>query len=156
MIAKDTITSLQQIQTAVASSNTRPLLPVEPALSNRFDRLCGYGDFGQQSGPNSAQRAASLPGAQAARRLIVERYMTHRGPTNWISFTNIGAWGHQVIRRSAITQFIQSGNAHSAAAYFHKLTMPFGDFGIPRAIAGTCAVGGIVEQFLLLIVPISV
>jgi hypothetical protein len=97
-----------------------------------------------------------IAGTQAARKLIAERYLTHRGPTNWITFTNRGAWGHQVIQRSAITQFIQSGNAHSTAAYFHKLTMSFGDFGVPGAIVGTCAVGVIVEQLLLLVMPMIV
>jgi hypothetical protein len=51
--------------------------------------------------------------------LIVERYLTHTGPTNWITFTNIGAWGHQVVERSAIMEFIQYGNGHSTAAYYH-------------------------------------
>jgi hypothetical protein len=51
--------------------------------------------------------------------LIVDRYLTHTGSTNWIHFTNIGAWGDNVIERSAITEFIQYGNGIDTAAYFH-------------------------------------
>ena len=93
LIAKDPITFLKQLQTAVAAPNTPPMTPAEQALSNRFDRLFGTGEFGPPSGHNSAQRAAFIAGAQAAHTLIVDRYLTHRGPTNWIHFTNIGDWG---------------------------------------------------------------
>jgi hypothetical protein len=119
LIAKDAITFLQQLQTAVASSNTPPMTPAEQALSNRFNDVFGHGEFGPSSGRNSAPRATFIAGAQAAHKLIVERYLTHTGPTNWITFTNIGAWGHQVVERSAITEFIQYGNGHSTAAYYH-------------------------------------
>jgi hypothetical protein len=119
LIAKDAITFLKQLQTAVAAPNTPPMTPAEQALSNRFDRLFGTGEFGPPSGHNSAQRAAFIAGAQAAHTLIVDRYLTHRGPTNWIHFTNIGDWGDQVIERSSITEFIQYGNGISTAAYYH-------------------------------------
>jgi hypothetical protein len=119
LIAKDAITFLRQLQTAVASANTPPLSPAEQALSNRFDRLFGTGEFGPPSGHNSATRAQFIAGAQAAHKLIVDRYLTHRGPTNWIHFTNIGDWGDQVIERASITEFIQYGNDISTAAYYH-------------------------------------
>jgi hypothetical protein len=119
LIAKDAITFLQQLQTAVASSNTPPLSPAEQALLNRFDRVFGNGDFGPPSGPNSAQGAQFIAGAQAAHTLIVDRYLTHRGTTNWIHFTNIGDWGDQVIERSSITEFCQYCNDISTAAYYH-------------------------------------
>jgi hypothetical protein len=119
LIAKDAITFLKQLQTAVASSNTPPLSPAEQALSNRFDRVFGTGEFGSPSGPNSAQRAQFIAGAQAAHKLIIDRYLTHRGTTNWIHFTNIGDWGDQVIERSSITEFCQYCNDISTAAYYH-------------------------------------
>jgi hypothetical protein len=119
LIANDAITFLQQLQTAVASSNTPPMTPAEQALSNRFDRLFGTGEFGPPSGHNSAQRATFIAGAQAAHTLIVDRYLTQRGPTNWIHFTNIGDWGDQVIERSSITEFCQYCNDISTAAYYH-------------------------------------
>jgi hypothetical protein len=72
--------------------------------------LFGYG---------SAQEPVFSAGAQAAHELILERYLTHTGPTNWIHFTNIGAWGDNVIERAAITEFIQYSNNISTAAYYH-------------------------------------
>jgi hypothetical protein len=119
LIAKDAITFLQQLQTAVASSNTPPMSPAEQRLSNRFDRLFGNGDFGPPSGHHSATGATFIAGAQAAHKLIVDRYLMHRGPTNWIHFTNIGDWGDQVIERSSITEFCQYCNGISTAAYYH-------------------------------------
>jgi hypothetical protein len=60
-------------------------------------------------------------GAQAAHKLILNRYLTHTQwaptPTNWIHFTNIGDWGNQVVERSSITEFIQYANNINAAAY---------------------------------------
>jgi hypothetical protein len=119
LIAKDAITFLQQLQTAVASSNTPPLSPAEQALSNRFDRLFGNGAFGPPSGHHSTKGAQFIAGAQAAHKLIVDRYLRHRGPTQWIHFTNIGGWGDQVIERSSITEFCQYCNGISTAAYYH-------------------------------------
>jgi hypothetical protein len=109
MIAKDPIKFLKQLQTAVAAPNTPPLSPAARSLSDHFDQLFGDG---------KRQRWDFAAGAQAAHDLIVERYLTHTGPTNWITFTNIGDWGDQFVERSAITEFIQYGNGHSSAAYY--------------------------------------
>jgi hypothetical protein len=119
LIAKDAITFLKQLQTAVAAPNTPPMMPAEQTLSDRFDRLFGSGDFGSPSGQPSAQGAQFIAGAQVAHKLIVDRYLTHRGPTHWIHFTNIGDWGDQVIERSSITEFCQYCNGISEAAYYH-------------------------------------
>jgi hypothetical protein len=119
LIAKDAITFLRQLQTAVAAPNTPPMTPAEQTLSDRFDRLFGSGDFGSPSGHPSAQEAHFIAGAQAAHKSIVDRYLTHRGPTHWIHFTNIGDWGDQVIERSSITEFCQYCNGISEAAYYH-------------------------------------
>jgi hypothetical protein len=43
----------------------------------------------------------------------VERYLTYKDPTNWITLTNTGVGGNHVIERSVITQFTQSSNGHS-------------------------------------------
>jgi len=108
-IAKDPIKFLQQLQTAVAAPNTPPLSPAARALSERFDKLFGDG---------KRRRWDFAAGAQSAHELIVERYLTHTGPTHWINFTNIGDWGDHVVERSAITEFIQYGNGYSSAAYY--------------------------------------
>jgi len=109
MVAKEPIKFLQQLQTAVAASNTPPLSPAARALSERFDKLFGDG---------TQRRWDFAAGAQAAHELIVERYLNHTGKTRWINFTNIGNWGDQVVERSAITEFIQYGNGYSSAAYY--------------------------------------
>jgi hypothetical protein len=113
LIAKEPITFLKQLQTAVASSNTPPLSTEAKALSDLFDRLFGGG--GSRQWDFSA-------GAQAAHKLILERYLTNTGPTNWITFTNIGDWGDDVVARSSITEFIQYGNGHKTAAYYQAFT----------------------------------
>jgi hypothetical protein len=110
LIAQAPITFLRQLQRAVAAPNTPPFSPFEQELSNRFDTLFGNGD---------TQRSEFSAGAQTAHDLILDRYLTHTGPTNWIHFTNIGDWGDHVIERSSITEFIQFGNGISTAAYYH-------------------------------------
>jgi len=115
LIAKDPITFLKQLQTAVAAPNTPPLSPAEQALSDHFDSL--FGDGNNFNG--NAKKNEFIAGAQAAHDLILENYLTHTGTTNWIHFTNIGAWGDHVIDRASITEFIQYGNGISTAAYYH-------------------------------------
>lgn len=105
LIANDPITFLQMLQIAVESS---PLSPQQAALSNEFNEVFA-------SGIAEAEIAA---GAQAAHQAILAAYLNNRGPTNWVTFTNIGAWGSQVIQRSAIAEFIQYANNYSAAAYY--------------------------------------
>jgi hypothetical protein len=115
LVKYDPILFLKMLQTAVASSNTPPLSAQEQALSDRFDALFGDGDLVHDLG-KLAQFAEGTRGAHAA---ILERYLSHTGRTNWISFTNIGDWGPNVIERSAIAEFIQYGNGYDTAAYFH-------------------------------------
>jgi hypothetical protein len=111
LIADAPITFLRQLQKAVASPRTPPLSTSEQALVNRFNDLFGKGNVGRHSD--------FAAGAQAAHKAILDRYLTHLGPTNWIHFTNIGHWGDQVIERSSITEFIQYANDIEAAAYYH-------------------------------------
>ncbi len=113
LIARAPLTFLKQLQTAVASSNTPPLSPYEQVLADRFDALF------RDAETNAFDFSA---GAQTAHDLIVDRYLTHTGPTNWIHFTNIGNWGKNVIERSSITEFIQYGNSISTAAYYHTFS----------------------------------
>jgi hypothetical protein len=44
--------------------------------------------------------------------MIVERYLTHTGPTNWIHFTNIGNWSKNTsnARRSRNSSNTQVGH----------------------------------------------
>ncbi len=104
------INFLRQLQTAVASSNTPSMPAAVQALSDRFDSLFGDG---------SSKHDEFAAGAQAGHELILDNYLSNTGETNWINFTNIGAWGNNVLDRSSITEFIQYGNGYPTAAYFH-------------------------------------
>lgn len=109
LIAKNPLTFLTQLQQAVHASTTPPMTPQERALSAAFDAL--YAKSGDKS-----QFAA---GAKQAHTNILNDYLTHTGKTNWISFDNMGIWGpKEDLDRSAITEFIQYGNNHQAAAYY--------------------------------------
>jgi hypothetical protein len=104
---------LKQLQEAVHAPNTPPFSPREQALSDQFDSLFGDGTFG------AAKTLQFSAGARAAHGLIVDRYLSFRGQTNWIHFTNIGHWGRQVVERAGITEFCQYCNDIEAAAYYH-------------------------------------
>jgi hypothetical protein len=114
LIAQDPIAFLRQLQRAVASDHTPTLSPYEQALSDRFDSLFTKAN---------RNRSEFSKGAQAAHKLILDRYLTFTHwaptPTNWIHFKNIGDWGNQVVERSSITEFIQYANNITAAAYYH-------------------------------------
>ncbi|MEW6271179.1 MAG: DUF1214 domain-containing protein [Thermodesulfobacteriota bacterium] len=116
LVAYDPIRFLKMLQTAVASSNTPPMSTDEQALSDRFDALFGDGDLA----PDEVGKIAQLAeGTRTAHAAIIDRYLSHTGPTSWISFTNIGRWGDAVIERSAIAEYIQYGNGYETAAYYH-------------------------------------
>src|SRR5262249_18014854 len=69
-----------------------------------------------QFGGNSVLGAA----AQKAHSLIIDSYLSNRGPTNWITYTDIGEWGtSDYLGRAAINEFIQFANNHDAAVYWH-------------------------------------
>jgi hypothetical protein len=114
LIAHDPIAFLTQLQRAVGSHNTPPFSPYEQALSDRFNTLFA------NRGVNESEFS---DGAQAAHKLILDRYLTYthwaNTPTNWIHFINIGNWGNNVVERSSITEFIQYANNISATAYYH-------------------------------------
>jgi len=110
LITKAPITFLEELQAAVASSNTPPMLPAVQRLSEHFNSLFGDG---------SVDLSEFSAGARAAHELILDRYLNHTGPTNWITFLNMGDWGDHVVERSSITEFIQYGNGRGTAAYYH-------------------------------------
>lgn len=110
LIANDPIKFLESLQTAVKNSDIPPLSPAAQALSDRFDVLLDG---------SGTPRSELIAGAQAAHRMILDNYLSRTGATNWITFTNIGAWGRNVLDRASITEFIQFGNGRSTAAYYH-------------------------------------
>lgn len=112
-VANRTLDFLKAMQKAVRASDTQPLTVDQQALSDSFNVL--FADAA-----NSATMAAA---AQAAHADLVADYLGHTLPGSaWISFTNIGAWDDSpqgVLDRAAITEFLQYGNNHDAAVYFH-------------------------------------
>gem|GEM_PF-805554 len=115
LLTVDPIAFLKQLQAAVESSNTPPMSADQQALATNFNSLFGAGTFTSQT---SAQEAAFFAGAQAGYNAILADYLSNTGPTNWITFTNIGNWGANYLDRSAITEFIQFANGRSTAAYY--------------------------------------
>lgn len=112
LIARAPLTFLKQLQIAVSSSNTPPLSPEAEALVAEFDALFGDGNVGSDA-------PAFRVGAQRAHELILDNYLSNRGPTNWIHFTSIGDWGDNFLDRASITEFIQFGNDIDTASYYH-------------------------------------
>ncbi len=119
LIAVDPIKFLQQLQTAVLSSNTPPFTPGQKTLSDTFNLLFGDGTFDPHANDGLRRRSNFSAGARDAHTTILNNYLTHLGPTYWINFTNFGNWGDAVIDRAGVTEFLQYGNDHSTAAYYH-------------------------------------
>ncbi len=113
LIATDPIQFLASLQAAVLAGTTPPLAPAEQSLSDAFNTL-----FADQS-----LYPQLINGTRAGFADIVSDYLTHtiKGST-WINFTNIGEWDKSFqgyLDRSAITEYLQLGNNHNAAAYYH-------------------------------------
>jgi len=117
MIADDPIQFLTELQNSVHSPDTPALSSYEQQLSDTFDSL-----FAQQQ-----YQTQMASGAQAGHTLILARYQANIGPTNWISFTNIGAWGTDYLARSATTEYLDLSNTHATAAYYHAFEDVNGD-----------------------------
>ena len=113
LIASQPITFLQQLQTAVKAPSTPHLSDSEQDLSNHFDALFGNG--GHCGKGFSA-------GTQKALQLLINNYLGSTGQTHWIHFTNIAAWGTNVLDRASITEYLQQSNGISTAAYYHTFS----------------------------------
>jgi hypothetical protein len=106
---------LTTLQEAMASPSTQPLTEDERSLIQMFDTLFAIAKsvVGSDSGPLTA----IIRGAQSAYAAIINRWQSHRGPTNWIHFDNVGHWGVNYLDRAALTEYIQVGNDRKAAYY---------------------------------------
>ncbi|MDR3416263.1 MAG: DUF1214 domain-containing protein [Nevskia sp.] len=113
MLAHLPVEFLRTLQTAVASPRTQPPSPDEQALADTFNTLFAEPKL----------RGQLAAGAQAAHGAIVSDYQARTvGSSGWVSFADIGAWDHSsqgYLDRSAVTEFLQYGNDHGAAVYFH-------------------------------------
>lgn len=105
---------LEQLQEGIHASTTPPLSASDQRLSARFDAL--FGEGGSKATATSAQFERAVRAAHAA---IIAHYLAHTVGNQWIHFTNIGEWGNRSLDRDAITEYIQYGNGHTTAAYYH-------------------------------------
>lgn len=106
---------LRQLQQGMHSATTPPLPASDQALADQFDAV-----FADKSAPTQAQLRRAV---RAAHDMIISHYLTHTiGGSSWITFTNIGQWGTDFLDRDATTEYIQFGNNHATAAYYHSFT----------------------------------
>jgi len=122
LIAVDPIEFLRQTQDAVASPTTNPLSADEQNLSDTFDAL--FADIA-----NHPRLAA---GAQAGHQAIIDNYVNnHFMRSNWIIFMDMAEWDlmtfQSYLNRASITEYIQYGNNHMAAAYYQTFLDDNGD-----------------------------
>jgi hypothetical protein len=106
---------LTTLQEAMASPATQPITDDDRSLVQRFDT--SFAVAKSVVAHDSAPLTAIVRGAQAAYAAIINRWQSHRGPTNWIHFNNIGEWGTAYLDRAALTEYIQVGNNRKAAYY---------------------------------------
>ncbi|HKP76330.1 MAG TPA: DUF1214 domain-containing protein [Longimicrobiaceae bacterium] len=106
---------LETVQQAMASPMTQPVSDDDRALMAAFD--AAFAQARQVADHDSGPLAEIIRGAQAAFAAIINRWQSHRGPTNWIHFDNIGHWGTNYLDRAALTEYIQVGNDRTAAYY---------------------------------------
>ena len=115
LISLDPIVFLRLMQDAVASPTTQPLSQNEQILSDTFDALFS----------DPAQHPQLAAGAQAGHQALVNNYLSHQSmaSSTWITFNDIANWDLSTFQgyldRASITEYIQYGNNHNAAAYFH-------------------------------------
>ena len=106
---------LATLQEAMASPQTQPITDDDRVLMQKFNSLFAVAksvvDY------DSRPLTAIIRGAQAAYAAIINRWQSHRGPTNWIHFDNVGHWGANYLDRAALNQYIQVGNDRKAAYY---------------------------------------
>ena len=105
---------LATVQTAMADPTTQPITDDDRLLMQRFDTAFAVAKslVDHDSGPMTA-----IIRGQAAYAAIINRWQSHRGPTNWIHFDNVGHWGTNYLDRAALTEYIQVGNDRKAAYY---------------------------------------
>lgn len=117
---------LETTQQAMASWMTQPVSKDDRALTKAFDKA--FKDARAKADYDSGPLAAIIRGAQAAHAAIINRWQSHRGPTNWVHFNNIGDWGTNYLDRAALTEYIQVGNNREAAYYANAFV---DDSGLP-------------------------
>jgi hypothetical protein len=106
---------LTTLQEAMASPSTTPLAEADHALIHAFN--VRFYAAKQLVDRDSSPLSDLLRGAQAAHVALINRWQSHRGPTNWIHFNNVGHWGTNYLDRAALTEYIQFGNDRTAAYY---------------------------------------
>jgi hypothetical protein len=110
-----------QLQTAMHSSSTAPLTASDRRLSTAFDHVF-------QAATRAAAVRRYMPmsqvneAARTAHAMILNRWQSHVGSTQWVYFGNIGEWGNSYLDRAALNEYIQYGNNASASTYYDAFT----------------------------------
>jgi hypothetical protein len=103
---------LRSLQRAVHDPSTTPMSASDLRLSRQFDQA-----FAAAQG-NPVQMRRIERAVADAYHAIVERWMTHVGPTNWVHFNNFAAWGTAYLDRAASVEYCQFCNNEAAAGYW--------------------------------------
>lgn len=107
---------LKQMQKAVHGEHTEPLSASDQDLSARFDAFFGAGGVNARG----RVRAELALAVRQTHALILAHYLSHTIGNHWINFTNVGEWNGAYLDRDGITEYIQWGNNHGTAAYYHS------------------------------------
>src|SRR5271165_2981378 len=108
---------LRQMQRRIGSATTQPLSASDVQLAHAFDQVFAAAQQAARRG-NPVPLARIDTAARAAYAAIVANFMNHHGPTNWISFKNIAAWGTAYLDRASTTEYCQGCNNEAAAGYW--------------------------------------
>ena len=103
---------LRSMQRAVHDPTTTPMSASDLRLSRQFDQA-----FAAAQG-NPLQMRRIERAVAEAYHAIVERWMTHVGPTNWVHFDNFADWGTAYLDRAASVEYCQFCNNRAAAGYW--------------------------------------
>ena len=104
---------LVSLQEAVHAATTQAPSQQEQMLSDAFD----------QAFADPVNYPLLIAGTQDAEKAFDANYLAQVYPgTTWVTMTDIGEWSTDpqgYLNRSSLTNFIQYGNNHNAAVYYH-------------------------------------
>jgi hypothetical protein len=112
---------LRQLQKAMHSSTTQPLSVSDRLVSRTFDHVFASATQAAQRG-NYQPLSEIVNAAHTAHAMILDRWRSHLGPTQWVYFGNMGEWGSAYLDRDASNEYIQYGNDATAARYYDAFT----------------------------------
>ena len=110
LVMNDAVQFLVDTQTAVRAMTTQPLTKDQQSLADAFDAAF-------------ANPSEVVAGAKAGYAAILDNYQTHTiGGSHWITLSDIANWDSSfqgILDRASITEYLQYGNTHQVAVYYH-------------------------------------